>query len=233
MTIQDPIQQTRNELAQLAAFGVKKPNKKEAAETIAQLAATLGGDYHAQLAGLYAYFMPAPPAKPKTAFDWVAKAISPKDVREYCRYVYVTQDYITATDGHRLHWTVNTHDMEPGFYDKQGHRLKDPGEYNYPDVDRIKPNRTGALDRYKKLDPDTLDDITELHSVPGKFTGVRIDGALGLNKQYLDDARAAPGGYALAQFAYDGTGREPVFMELEKGNGEPPLRAVVMPMRLD
>lgn len=95
---------------------------------------------HADLARLYAHFLPSLPKRPKTAFDWCAKAMSKDDVRHYLRYVYVTDEEIMATDGHRLHIAPNADNLEPGFYGAEGVRLHPPSYSAYPDTKRVRPS---------------------------------------------------------------------------------------------
>lgn len=63
---------------------------------------------------LLLHFAPPRPAKPKTAFAWVAQACNPKDVRPLCHYVLVAGGYMRATDGHRMHCAPT--DMGDGAY---------------------------------------------------------------------------------------------------------------------
>lgn len=92
------------------------------------------------LARLYAHFMPAQPKRPKTAFDWVAKAMSKKDARYYLNFVHVTPEKIQATDGHRLHIVPNVDGLEPGFYGAEGVRLHGPEYARFPDTERVQPS---------------------------------------------------------------------------------------------
>lgn len=91
------------------------------------------------LARLYAHFLPPLPKRPKTAFDWCAKAMAKNDVRHYLNFVHVTTDEIQATDGHRLHIAPNTDRLEPGYYGAEGVRLHAPEYSRFPDTQRVRP----------------------------------------------------------------------------------------------
>ncbi len=49
---------------------------------------------------------------------FVAKAVDKKHSKSELRYVYVTEEEVVATDGHRLHvYTPEVSVMEPGYYE--------------------------------------------------------------------------------------------------------------------
>lgn len=93
-------------------------------------------ELNAELARLYANFMPAVPKRPASMFDWVAKCIAEADIRQELNYVHVTEQHITATDGCRIHRAPNAGGMPPGYYDKAGTLIHAPAEFNFPKVER-------------------------------------------------------------------------------------------------
>ena len=105
----------------------KAYSKAEAAAVIRQ-AVQDGNDHDgatlsaADLKRLYLHFQPRPPAKPKTPWDWVARASNDRDCREWVRYVHVTADgCLVATDGRRAHWIENHTDAPAaGTYETGG-----------------------------------------------------------------------------------------------------------------
>lgn len=89
---------------------------------------------------LMLFFAPAPPRKARTAEEWVAKAVNPKDHREYLHFVRVLNGYAMATDGHRVH-TAPT-DLINGWYDpKTLLRVDVPfSDDRFPQIYRVIPN---------------------------------------------------------------------------------------------
>ena len=101
--------------------------KKRAWESLTALIEALdAGNYPVDdlvphLAQLYAHHMPEPPAKPKTAWDWVARAANPKNVRPYCQAVFVKDGLAYATDGRRIHAAPT--DLPDGAYNAAGDQV--------------------------------------------------------------------------------------------------------------
>ena len=125
------------------AARMKKPTKAKALDALKATldSGTIDGNEH-HLAVLYSFFMPPGPstkAAEKDNFAWVALATSKDDVRDYLNYVYVTEDHITATDGHRMHRVPNLDGMEPGFYHPNGEKAGDSDWQKFPDVERVIP----------------------------------------------------------------------------------------------
>jgi hypothetical protein len=122
-----------NDVAQCAA-SLGKTSKKEAFDHLQQMIERATNDEEIlALAFLYNQFQPALPTKPKTSFQWVAKAMPKKDIRFYLNYVYTDSNYIVATDGNRLHLTKN-HQGLSGYYNKNMHSVK--VDHNYPNYER-------------------------------------------------------------------------------------------------
>ena len=122
----------------------KKPSKAKALDALKAVidAGTLEGSEH-HLAALYAFFMPTGPnikTAAKDNFAWVALAAAKNDVRDYLNYVYVNEEHITATDGHRMHRAPNLDGLAPGFYHPNGEKAGEPDWQLFPDVDRIVPS---------------------------------------------------------------------------------------------
>ncbi|GGX91279.1 hypothetical protein GCM10007160_18470 [Litchfieldella qijiaojingensis] len=149
-------------IATAASHG-KKPTKAVAHEKLKEIIETMGEQYidssaKDALASLYAYFMPKAPAKPKSDFEWVAKAVAKDDARYYLNWVYVTEKHIVGTDGHRLHMARNWEGLEPGFYDVSGVRCHDPNWAQYPNYERVVPDpvMNGEYSPYE-INKDALD----------------------------------------------------------------------------
>lgn len=147
-------------------------------------------ELHGELARLYATFQPTVPKKPKTMFDWVAKAMAKDDVRYYLNFVHVTEKRMAGTDGHRLHIAPNTDGLEPGFYDKNGTKLHDPDYASFPDIDRVMPTNLDSCGR--KIVEAKLSEVGE-----GAFTNSKgvlnyyrfplQDNFVAFNKKYVHD----------------------------------------------
>lgn len=122
------------------AQNIKKPSKKDCFYIIKDLI-NKGMDIDENilehnLSGLYAFFLPPTPAKPKTDQQWVSKAVPKKDIRHYLNYLYSDGSRLIGTDGHRLHVMHGT-DLGKGFYNTE--LVKLDVDATYPDIDRIIP----------------------------------------------------------------------------------------------
>jgi hypothetical protein len=122
-----------SELATIASK-TKKPSKVIAQDIVRNLAKQHPECMY-DLAALYTFFMESPKAKPKTNFAWVTLAMAKSDVRPYLNFVYVDDEYIVGSDGHRLHMAPSD-GREPGFYNLSGDRVEFTG-YKYPDYKRL------------------------------------------------------------------------------------------------
>ena len=93
---------------------IERPNKTTAFDLTVKLASGVELS-QVEKCLLVNYFSPPLAKKPKTAFQWVALAAAKKDVREYLKYVYVTdQGEMVASDGERMHYAPT--DIPGGFY---------------------------------------------------------------------------------------------------------------------
>ena len=137
------------------------------------------------LVNLYCYFSAEPAAKKvRTAFEWVRKAQAIEDVRYYLNGVYVDDDYITATDGHRLH-RVNNNGLGSGYYDSNAVKYASADDVRFPNVEQLfKPVGDVWVDvsfEYSKLP------VTDKINSKGKINKrVRIGGHH-YQKRYIDD----------------------------------------------
>lgn len=161
---------------------VKKASKAQAFELIKNLKE--GGQLSEHdIDSLIKYFAPSIPAKPKTAFQWVAKAAAKKDVRDYLNYVYVTEEgEAQATDGHRVHRAF-VDGYEPGYYcPKTGLKIEGgPKNGKFPDIDRVMRDFPDQSDC--KL---SADDLTQSLNEKGEAV-YDIEPGL-FNAQYVDKA---------------------------------------------
>lgn len=125
----------------------KKPTRKEAFDL-----ACKAKSHHlteSEIDSLINYFAPSVPSSPKTAFQWVARAVAINDIRQYLQFVHVSDGVMYATDGHRLHW-ANT-DLASGYYDaKTGIPAKCDGKF--PDVRRAIPK----IEQMQKFEGDPI-----------------------------------------------------------------------------
>lgn len=85
---------------------------------------------------LLTYFAPAIPAKPKTTFQWVAKACGKKDIRFYLNSVYCDGNLV-ATDGRRLHIAYSV-EHEHGYFEPRT-QIKENISTTFPNYSRIMP----------------------------------------------------------------------------------------------
>jgi hypothetical protein len=228
---------TLNNIATLAAKdrvfnNGKKPTKPAVYGLVEELIASGLAPTEYQLATLYGYFIPALPAKPKTAAQWVQKAVPSKDVRYYLNNANVLAGKLRGTDGHRLH--IAPTDLVDGYYDKAGNLVEVDGRY--PDIDRVIPNGPNRIE--VKFNAIT-DFYTGVHKYNTQTTevlilreaitnddGVATQTACEVNKKYFQDAISNPSPVArLTLPPLTGTG-ESVLIEFADGS-----LAVVMPLR--
>ena len=180
-----------------------------------------------QLGAIYsALIPPVKITKPKTAFQWVAMACaSSKDIRYYLRYVSVTEKYIAATDGHRMHIIPNSGDdaLTPGLYYPDGRPTQEDAT-TYPDVTRVIPHNPGV-----SVDLDKLAVVPIDQTDPKKGTMAVLSTndagkpAYAVNAKYLKDALSwfdNPTG------AYSDSANTPLLVSGDNGGF-----AVIMPIR--
>lgn len=90
----------------------------------------------ADLQDLLLFFAPPMPKVPKTAEDWVAKAVDPKDLRVSLQHLYSDGERLIGCDGHVLLYAPTKRPV--GYYCRKT-MLPVPMEEKYPDVDRVIP----------------------------------------------------------------------------------------------
>lgn len=203
-----------NAITTLAA-NMKKPTKSVAFNVINDLIDSREPPTDKQLALLRAYFMPSTPAKPKTSFDWVKKAIAVNDVRHYLNHLNATGERICGTDGHRVHVTPS--DLPAGYYDKSGAAIDESSRY--PDIDRVIPNNPN----YKSID---LSDPSVFEvGQSGKLDYIQLsaDPSYCVRREYLLDALSNPSPVIDAAYL-EGC---PLRINYDDGS-----MAVIMPMRI-
>lgn len=122
------------------ADGIGKPTKKHA-QAILRTLYQLHPEHHLELAELFAFFKPPAPRKVKTQWQWVAQvAAGPKELRHYMQYVHVDSEWVTATDGRRLHRYRTPAVLPSGLYNTEGALIfgRDTDEYGrYPLTRRL------------------------------------------------------------------------------------------------
>lgn len=191
-----------NRVAKLAREVPKKTSKKLAFESVEEVvselqqAGLMTEELQANMTRLWAHFLPNKPRKPKSAFDWAAKAMAKKDVRYYLEYVRVTEDKITATDGHRVHFAPNTEGLPAGYYGHEKVMLENLDAMKYPDTNRITPNTEDAHREWITVTLEGLDLETKAVTVSGKdvtMSAYRIQKDQYVNADYLHDAVSLAG----------------------------------------
>lgn len=228
---------TLNTIATLAAKdrafnNGKKPTKPTVYSLVEDLIVTGLAPTEYQLATLYGYFVPALPAKPKTAAQWVQKAVPTKDVRYYLNNANVLAGKLRGTDGHRLH--IAPTDLVDGYYDKAGNLVEVDGKY--PDIDRVIPNGPNRIEvKFNSI----TDFNTGVHKYNGQTTetlmlrdvitnddGDTTQTACEVNKKYFQDAIANPSPVVRLTLPPLTSAGESVLIEFADGS-----LAVVMPLR--
>ena len=117
----------QNDVINRAAH-ISKPKKAEAFEVLNRILTETDSPAVDDLAKLYAYFLPNPPARAKTPEQWVTKAVAGKsNVRTYLQHMYSDGEYLIATNGHLLHGIPTK--LPAGFYDTAGNQITVSDEY--------------------------------------------------------------------------------------------------------
>lgn len=171
------------------AFQVHKPGKNQAIDIIESMASEHdNGELPSELVRLYAYFngRPKAPKRAKTAFDWVAQAVSTDDTRQHMQVVQVEENRIAATDGKRLHIASNPDGLEPGKYRADGVRLcsldsTDCG--TFPNIDCVIPD--DAPDCRFTVQPAKLEAEPRSNRTILEPDGIN---KIAFNRQYLEQA---------------------------------------------
>ena len=175
-------------IARLAVNLGKKPNKTYAFNVVLDIIESYGAT-DAQLASLYAFFLP-PVTKIKGPFDWLVKARGNQDVRYYLNHVYSDGEKLISTDGSRAH--VVKEKRPAGWYDDNEQLIHTPDWARYPNIDEVLPctGSSFALD-IKELPIQTVDLKDQLYVMPN---------GLGMNKKYIDEACGLSPDYRLVYF---------------------------------
>ena len=171
------------------AISGRKPNKKDAFSALKSIINQVGDENEADLATLYAFFLPPVPAKPKTPEQWVARAMAKMDIRDYLNYLYNDGKKLIATDGHRMHF-IKGHETKKGFYNTEMEPLdNDEGQCGkYPDADRVIP-KLSKMDCLGPIDIKTLEKHESNDIKAFTYSVIkRGDEKVCVNSTYLSDA---------------------------------------------
>lgn len=135
---------------------------------------------------LYKHFAPAIPKNVKEPWQWAAKAVAKKDVREVLNYLYSDGSRLIGCDGHRLH--VIPSDLPKGYYDT---KTCDPVDHDsvYPDIDRVIPADL--------MGPYHLENYQTVEVLDGNPC-VDIDGMY-FNQKYVNDGVAFTDTWAISK----------------------------------
>jgi hypothetical protein len=208
-----------NEIVTLA-HSIPKPSKADMYETLIDIITSDEPPTVDQLASLYCAYVPPVPATPKTALQWLRKAMAnSKEVRYYLRYIYKDGDMVVATDGHRLHMVESDNIPEldgNGFHDAMG--VPVDVDSKYPDWQRIipKPDKTEIIQ---------LNDC-EVRKA-GKWHGINIIDDCWVNVDYLKQSIGKDKTVLILNSESCKGGTSAVLIQCEHG------QAVIMPIRMD
>lgn len=106
-------------VAYLAANRDKRASKIEAFDLI-KSASNGGALGETELAALYSFFLPPPPKKIKSTFDWATLACDDKSTYAFCKYVNVAGGILAAANTRAAHIVFGTLGLDPGWYDPHG-----------------------------------------------------------------------------------------------------------------
>lgn len=165
----------------IALGHTEKPSRKVAFDLVCA-AKTRALAPH-EIDSLINFFAPKASSSPKTAFQWVALAVSVADIRQYLQFVRVSNGVMYATDGHRLHW-ANAADLLDGYYDAKT-QLQVPDDFirgRFPDVRRVIPKIEG-MTKFEGEGAPSVRRINKKEVFTLKYSQMTF------NKKYVDEAR--------------------------------------------
>lgn len=125
---------------QTHAYLSDKPNKARARQLLEQLYNQAPDGAYAEL---YKYFEVKPSKKPKSLEEWVNLARSSEAVKPQLHHTHYDGEYLTATDGHRLH-RIKTKLPQVGYYHADGSYMYI--EWKFPETQRVFPTPTYCFD---------------------------------------------------------------------------------------
>jgi len=173
------------------------------------------------LAALYSHFMPAPPARPKTAEEWVLKAVAKQDVRFYLQWANAHSSMIRCTDGHRIHAAPTK--RKDGYYDTALSAIEESP--TFPDIERVIPTSKGQFE----IDLSDLKAfevrVTELNGKDMNALILDPKTLMAVGLKYLRDALSNPSPLVSAKIKNDAS--TPLHLTFEDGSF-----AVIMGVRL-
>jgi hypothetical protein len=157
---------------------VKKPSKAETFELVLKIASgETPTPYEMSL--LVNYFSPTLPAKAKTPFDYVVKAVECKGDRKVLNYIHVRGGTAYASDGKRMHYAPV--DKQDGLYSAAGVPAVNVEAQRYGDsLEGLKPKTIGQWETAKLKD-------CEKFLVPERVWVVKV-GKTTVDLQYLKPA---------------------------------------------
>ena len=222
-----------NALANITPGNNKKPTKRNAWGALRAVVKAIetGEVPRAEdLALLYRYFRPAPPKKPKTWWQWVAKpaecAAKAAEGRWYLHYVHVTEDYAESTDGRRLHRVpASLIDAEPGYYHPTGEPLDDVTKrgISYPDTNRVWPGEENPVVYSHSTHLEGAKGGMAVHYAPACPSGY----GTAVEERYVTEATGGPTGAEPMLFAGEGQGNQPALLIVRYAEG---ASAIVIPV---
>lgn len=172
-----------------------KSNRDDALKALKKLTEELEMHHGDRLPGdvelhtLANFFLPTLTKKPKDLWEWVAKAAGTDDVRYYLNYVHVSEKWIEATDGHRLHRIPNAEGIEPGYY-QPATRQKMEVDGKFPDTDRVIPG-IAAMEAREDVQLDQFEQMTFPDNRP-KYRNYLKLGQSAMNQRYVEEALRFP-----------------------------------------
>ena len=173
--------------------------------------ATLESD-SLEIDSLLNYFAPAVPKNPKTAIEWVAKAVSKDLARESLNHIYVETGVMYGCDGHRVHWADTT--LDNGFYDAKTQLPISLYRTKYPDIKRVidGQKRMDSVCRSEAFAPEDI----KKPRIKKLFTDNSETGMKAFQAQYFNDALAdIEGDIALSSTGMVGSNQFGQFIVME------------------
>jgi len=133
--------------------------------------------------------------------QFVIKAASKDELRPNINFIHVTEEYLEATDGHRLHRSCETMGLLPGLYKvikstkKDVYMVPDESDLQYPDTERIWPKESPEP---VELYPETYNSTPDATFSLALAQIVRLSEKHSVSVTYLKDILSSSGSWSVA-----------------------------------
>lgn len=168
-----------NRVPELAARLEKRPGKVEAFDIIRKARVDIPLSER-ELSVLYGFFLPPPPKKVKSVFDWLTLACDTKSSYSFCKNLLVDRGMTIAANPKQAHIVCADLLNGSGWYDTRGGKVGDDVAI-MPDVNKAMMSAMSGIN-LGTLDLESL----SIRDTPTGLSYVLPWVDLGVNKTYFD-----------------------------------------------